>query len=58
MKKVIIILIALIALGGCKKNTNELIMVTEAGFACHYTKNGLRYMSVFQGSCRKCWLRK
>lgn len=33
MKKVIIILIALIALGGCKKNTNELIMVTEAGFA-------------------------
>ena len=33
MKKVIIILITLIALGGCKKNTNELIMVTEAGFA-------------------------
>lgn len=33
MKKVIIILIALITLGGCKKNTNELIMVTEAGFA-------------------------
>ena len=33
MKNVIIILIALIALGGCKKNTNELIMVTEAGFA-------------------------
>ena len=33
MKKVIIILIALITLGGCKKNMNELIMVTEAGFA-------------------------
>ena len=33
MKNVIIILIALIALGGCKKNTYELIMVTEAGFA-------------------------
>lgn len=33
MKKVIILLILLITLGGCKKNTNELIMVTEAGFA-------------------------
>ena len=33
MKKVIILIMLLIILGGCKKNTNELIMVTEAGFA-------------------------
>lgn len=33
MKKVIILMMLLITLGGCKKNTNELIMVTEAGFA-------------------------
>lgn len=33
MKKVIILIMLLITLGGCKKNTNELIMVTEAGFA-------------------------
>ena len=33
MKKVIILILLLITLGGCKKNTNELIMVTEAGFA-------------------------
>ena len=33
MKKVIILMMLLITLSGCKKNTNELIMVTEAGFA-------------------------
>ncbi len=33
MKKVIILMMLLITLGGCKKNSNELIMVTEAGFA-------------------------
>ena len=33
MKKVIILILLLITMGGCKKNTNELIMVTEAGFA-------------------------
>ena len=33
MKKVILLIFLLITLGGCKKNTNELIMVTEAGFA-------------------------
>ena len=33
MKKVIILIMLLFTLGGCKKNTNELIMVTEAGFA-------------------------
>ena len=33
MKKVIILILLLITLGGCKKNTNEIIMVTEAGFA-------------------------
>ena len=34
MKKILILLsICLIALCGCKKNKNEIVMVTEAGFA-------------------------
>lgn len=33
MKKIIIICLICIALCGCKKNSNEIIMVTEAGFA-------------------------
>ena len=41
MKKVIILIMLLITLGGCKKNTNELVMVTEAGFAPYeYYENG------------------
>ena len=34
MKKILILLsVCLIALSGCKKNENEIVMVTEAGFA-------------------------
>ena len=33
MKKIIILLISLFIITGCTKNTNELVMVTEAGFA-------------------------
>ncbi len=33
MKKIIIFCLICIALCGCKKNSNEIIMVTEAGFA-------------------------
>lgn len=33
MKRIIIILICMITLCGCTKNDNELVMVTEAGFA-------------------------
>lgn len=41
MKKVIILIMLLITLGGCKKNSNELVMVTEAGFAPYeYYENG------------------
>ena len=41
MKKVIILIMLLITLGGCNKKSNELIMVTEAGFAPYeYYENG------------------
>lgn len=41
MRKIITILLALILCTGCSKNTNELVMVTEAGFAPYeYYKNG------------------
>lgn len=33
MKKIIIFLISLFIISGCTKNTDELVMVTEAGFA-------------------------
>lgn len=33
MKKIIILLISLFIISGCTKNTDELVMVTEAGFA-------------------------
>lgn len=33
MKKILILIILLITLTGCRKNENELVMVTEAGFA-------------------------
>ena len=41
MKKAIILIMLLITLGGCNKKSNELIMVTEAGFAPYeYYENG------------------
>ena len=41
MKKVIILIMLLITLGGCNKKSNELVMVTEAGFAPYeYYENG------------------
>lgn len=41
MKKIITIFLLLFILTGCKKNTNQLIMVTEAGFAPYeYYENG------------------
>lgn len=41
MKKVLLLVFMLIFLVGCGKNENELIMVTEAGFAPYeYYDNG------------------
>ena len=41
MKKAIILIMLLITLGGCNKKSNELVMVTEAGFAPYeYYENG------------------
>lgn len=41
MKKVFILLISLFLLSGCGRNENELVMVTEAGFAPYeYYENG------------------
>ena len=41
MKKVVILIMLLITLGGCNKKSNELVMVTEAGFAPYeYYENG------------------
>ena len=41
MKKVIILIMLLITLGGCNKKSNELVMVTEAEFAPYeYYENG------------------
>ena len=41
MKKIIILLISLFIITGCTKNTDELVMVTEAGFAPYeYYKGG------------------
>lgn len=42
MKKIVVIIAILLVLTGCeKKNKNELVMVTEAGFAPYeYYKNG------------------
>lgn len=41
MKKIIILIMLLITLGGCNKKSNELVMVTEAGFAPYeYYENG------------------
>lgn len=41
MKKILIIVSLLLLFSGCKKNENELIMVTEAGFAPYeYYENG------------------
>lgn len=41
MKKVVILIMLLIILGGCNKKSNELVMVTEAGFAPYeYYENG------------------
>lgn len=41
MKKIVIILLIILGLTGCGKNSNELVMVTEAGFAPYeYYENG------------------
>lgn len=41
MKRIIVIIGILFILSGCKKNSNEIIMVTEAGFAPYeYYENG------------------
>ena len=41
MRKVFLIILMLIALTGCKKNENQIVMVTEAGFApFEFYKNG------------------
>lgn len=41
MKKIFLITLTLFLLTGCKKNTNELVLVTEAGFAPYeYYENG------------------
>ena len=41
MKKIILITLTLLMLTGCKKNGNELVLVTEAGFAPYeYYENG------------------
>lgn len=41
MKKVFVLLISLFLLSGCGRNENELVMVTEAGFAPYeYYENG------------------
>ena len=41
MRKIFLILVILILLTGCKRNDNELVMVTEAGFApFEYYENG------------------
>lgn len=41
MKKIILILFSIILLSGCSKKSNELVLVTEAGFAPYeYYENG------------------
>jgi len=41
MKRIFLIMLALLMLTGCKKNENELVLVTEAGFAPYeYYENG------------------
>ena len=41
MKRILIILVSVLLLTGCKKNNDELVMVTEAGFAPYeYYENG------------------
>lgn len=41
MKKIIIIFLCLVLFSGCKRNSDELVMVTEAGFApFEYYENG------------------
>ena len=41
MKKIVLITLTLLMLRGCKKNENELVLVTEAGFAPYeYYENG------------------
>ena len=41
MKKKIFLLLILLLLTGCSKNKNQLVMVTEAGFAPYeYYENG------------------
>ncbi len=41
MKKIILCLLAMLTLTGCGKNSNELVMVTEAGFSPYeYYENG------------------
>ncbi len=41
MKRIFIILVSMLLLTGCGKNNNELVMVTEAGFAPYeYYENG------------------
>ena len=41
MKKILLFIFICLLLCGCKKNDNELVMVTEAGFAPYeYYENG------------------
>ena len=41
MKKYLLLLFMILFITGCGKNTNELVMVTEAGFAPYeYYENG------------------
>ena len=41
MKKVVVMIFLILFLGGCGKDDNKLVMVTEAGFAPYeYYENG------------------